>query len=181
MGSIPRLSASGADLTAAILAWFSVGLAAFSVFQYVVRCFYALSDTRTPFRLALVQHGLVVGLGVVLAPTFGVRGLAAAYAVAFLVSAVVAFAAFAKRVGRLPVSSVRPVGAMLVAAVAMATVAAAAVALVRWDGRAVAAPVQSAVGVAVAVAVYPAYLWAFRADADLRTAARLLRRVLGRR
>jgi hypothetical protein len=54
------------------------------------------------------------------------------------------------------------------------------VALLQWGDRSVPAPVLAAVGLGVGVVSYVAYLWALRADADLRALVALARRVLGR-
>ncbi len=179
MAALP-FNQEGADLTAGILAWYGVGLGAFSVYQFVVRGYYSLSDTATPFRLALVQNGVIIGTGLVLAPRFGLRGLAASFAIGFVVSAVVSFSRFARRVGRFPISAVAVVPRMVAAALAMAAVTAAVVAVLGWGGRSLPAPVVSAVGVSVAAASYPAFLWVFRADEDLRALVVLVRRLVNR-
>ena len=179
MRSLP-LTAEGAELTAGILAWFASGLAAFSVYQYVVRSFYALSDTSTPFRLAVLQNSLILAAGFVLTPRFGLLGLAASFVLGFVVVAVVGFSRFAHRIGRVPRSQVAVLPRLAAAAVAMAVVSAAAVALLEWGDRSVPAPVAAAVGLVVAVGSYGAYLWALRADDDLRALVGLARRVLGR-
>lgn len=177
MRSLP-LPDDGAGVTAAIFAWYAVGLLPFSVIQHVVRAYYALSETRPPFRLAVLQYGVVIALGLVASPIFGVPGLAWAYAVGFLVTAVVAFSWFAHRLGVLRYSEVAVLPRMVGAALAMATVVAAVQALLVWGGREVDPYVGSALGVLVGAVAYPAFLWGLRADGDLRALLDVLRRRL---
>ena len=74
----------GATLPIArILAGFALGLIGFSVYLFVLRAFYALQDTRTPFFLNCAENALNIVLAVVLVRSFGVVGLAVAYAIAY--------------------------------------------------------------------------------------------------
>jgi putative peptidoglycan lipid II flippase len=179
MRSLP-LTAEGAELTAGILAWFAAGLAAFSVYHYVVRSFYALSDTSTPFRLAVLQNTLILAAGVTLTPRLGLLGLAASYVVGFSVSSVVGFSRFAHRIGGVPVSRVAVLPRMVAAAVAMAVVCAAVVTVLQWGDRSPPPVLVAGTGGVAGVVAYLAYLWALRADADLRALLRVARRVLRR-
>ncbi len=163
-----------------ILIAYGPGLFAYAVFQYVVRAFYALEDTGTPFRLVAVQQAIVVVLGFVLSSTFGIVGLAVAFSTAYVVSAVLGFRAFALRIGRLPVSAVGVIPRIVAAAVSMAIVVAAVVALLGWGGRELPNLVVAVVGIAVGVGAYLAYLWGLRADGDLQTLVAMLRSRLGR-
>lgn len=174
------LSAEGAEQTARILIAYGPGLLSYAVFQYAVRGFYALGDTRTPFRLVLVQQVIVVLAGWFLAATFGIVGLATSFSIGYVVSAVLAFRAFAQRVGRIPVGMVRVLPRIVAASVAMALVVAAAVTLLEWNGREVPQLLVGVVGVTVGTASYVGYLWALRADDDLQLLVALVRRRLGR-
>ena len=51
----------------AVLRGFGVGLVAFSVYLFLLRGFYAMQDTRTPFIINAMQNGANVVLAVVLA------------------------------------------------------------------------------------------------------------------
>jgi putative peptidoglycan lipid II flippase len=174
------LSDDGAALTSTIFAWFCIGLVPFSVFQHTVRGYYAVSETSQPFRLAIVQYGVVVGLGVVASPLFGIPGLAAAYAIGFVVSAVVAFARFARRLGRIPVGEVRAVPRMAGAALGAATMMAATVTVLQWGSRSPSDVLVAVVAATVGVVAYPAYLWGFGAADDLGRLVAALRRAAGR-
>ena len=176
MRSLP-FTAEGARLTAQLFRYFTLGLLPFSVTQHVVRAFYALAETGPPFRLAVVQYGVVVGLGVVASPLFGVPGLSIAYVVAYAVSGVVAFSWFAHRLGRLRFSEVAVLPRMVGAALAMAAVVAASQALLGWGERSVSAPWACVVGIAAGACAYPGFLWALRADGDLRALLAVARRL----
>jgi putative peptidoglycan lipid II flippase len=88
----------GATLPIArILAGFALGLIGFSTYLFVLRAFYALQDTRTPFFLNCVENLCNIVLAIVLVRSFGVVGLAVAYAVAYSVAAVLSLAVLITR------------------------------------------------------------------------------------
>jgi putative peptidoglycan lipid II flippase len=90
-----------ATTTATTLAMFSLGLPGFCVFLYMIRILQAMQDTRTAFRLYLVENGLNIVLGVALVGPLGVRGLALSLSIAYTAAAVVALAVIRRRVGGL--------------------------------------------------------------------------------
>lgn len=85
--------------TARALSGLSVGLVGFSLYLYALRGFYSHSDTRTPFLINLGQNSLNIVLAVLLASRYDVLGLGLAFAISYLVFAVVAVEAMAKRHG----------------------------------------------------------------------------------
>ena len=85
--------------TARALSGLSVGLVGFSLYLYALRGFYSHSDTRTPFLINLGQNSLNIVLAVLLASRYDVLGLGLSFAVSYLVFAVVAVEAMAKRHG----------------------------------------------------------------------------------
>jgi putative peptidoglycan lipid II flippase len=91
-------SVSG-DLTARTLIAFAAGLPAFSVYLYVMRGFYALRDTRTPFIINLGENTANVVLGLLLVDRYGVVGLAASFSIAYALFAIVAMIALQRRIG----------------------------------------------------------------------------------
>lgn len=117
------LTQQQADVTADVLALLALGLPGFSAFLFLGRCFQARHDTRSLFWWYVVENGVNVVLAVVLHPSLGVRGLAAAYAAAYTVAAVGA-AVHLTRAGAAPpaASTVPAVARTLVAAAAMAGV-----------------------------------------------------------
>jgi putative peptidoglycan lipid II flippase len=70
------------------LAGFSLGLGAFSIYQFVLRGFYAHKDTKTPFKVNVVENLINIVLAILLVGRFGVLGLGLAYALAYVISSV---------------------------------------------------------------------------------------------
>ena len=75
--------------TADTLAAFAIGLAAFSVYLYVIRTFTSMQNTRTPFVLNVVENGVNIATAFVLWEWYGVAGLAWSWTLAYTVGAVV--------------------------------------------------------------------------------------------
>ena len=61
--------------TARALAGLAIGLAAFSVYLFTLRGFYAHQDTRTPFVMNVVENLLNIVLALLLVGRYGVLGL----------------------------------------------------------------------------------------------------------
>jgi putative peptidoglycan lipid II flippase len=122
-GPATHLSGRFANLADAepVLRAFAVGLVGFSTYLFVLRGFYARKDTRTPFRLNVLQNGLNIVLAIVFIGPWGVPGLAWAYSISYLVAAVVSWAVLERVVrGGLRTDLLVPVILRaLVAAVAM--------------------------------------------------------------
>jgi putative peptidoglycan lipid II flippase len=123
--------ADDAPLTADVLQLLAVALVPFSVYLYTLRGFYAQQDTRTPFFVNLAENGVNIVLALALYPALGVRGLALAYAGAYLLAAGLALVLLQRRVG--------PVVAPVVPLAVRAGLAAVALAVV-------AAPIAGAIG-----------------------------------
>jgi putative peptidoglycan lipid II flippase len=170
-----QFSAHDAIVTADTLQAFAISLVPFSVYLYVMRAFYALQDTRTPFFLNAVENGLNVLLAIVLFSHFGVQGLALAWSGAYVVAAVGALVVLRRRIGGVT-------DAVVVRSTVRAGLAGLALAVV-------AAPIASAIGrsspaealLATAVAAvagmlaYVAVLLVLRAE-ELTSLVDLLRR-----
>ncbi|MBI2708645.1 MAG: murein biosynthesis integral membrane protein MurJ [Actinobacteria bacterium] len=143
------------------LAAFAPGLIGFSVYLFVLRGFYARKDTRTPFFLNCVENVLNIVFALILVRPFGVRGLAAAYAIAYTAAAALAGTALIRRTRGFRLDLLRATATRVVAsAAAMAFLAFAL-------GRAIGAEGEDRLLVAVAavtvagVATYGAAIWAF--------------------
>ena len=67
----------------------------------MVRVLQSMQDTRTAFRLYLLENGINIVLGLALVGPLGVRGLALSLSVAYSVAAVVALSVVRRRVGGL--------------------------------------------------------------------------------
>ncbi len=69
------------------LAGLALGLGAFSIYLFVLRAFYAHQDTKTAFKVNVVENGINIVLGVALVGAYGVLGLGAAFAAAYVIAA----------------------------------------------------------------------------------------------
>ena len=94
-------SAQSTDLVAAVLQFFVLGLVPFSLFQLMLRAFYALQDTRTPFMINCVAVGLNIAINIPLFALIGVQGLAAGHAAAYTFGLALQLRALRKRIGPL--------------------------------------------------------------------------------
>ncbi len=86
-----QLSDNSLDTTTSALSAFALGLPGFSAFILCTRALQARRDTRRVFYLYVLENGLNVALALAFYPTMRIRGLAYAYAVAYTVSAAVAY------------------------------------------------------------------------------------------
>ncbi len=164
-----------AALVADTLVGFGVGLPAFSAYLYVLRGYYSLHDTRTPFLINCFENAVNIALALVLYPAFGIPGLAWAFSGAYAVSAVVSMATFSRRIGGLRGRAVGTT-AIRVTLVGLAVAAAtwAVSHVIGWSssGSAILATVA---GVVVAVAVSIGGLAILRVE-ELGELASLFRR-----
>ena len=115
---------SDASATAAALAMFALGLPGFCIFLYMIRVLQSMQDTKTAFRLYLVENAINIATGVVLVHPLGVRGLALSLSISYTLAAVVAVGVISRRIGGLGGEAVaRPIkrvaGATVVMAVAL--------------------------------------------------------------
>jgi len=103
--------------------FYSFGLAGHALIQILARAYYASRDTKTPLALTLVSIGTNITLSVLLAPIYGVNGLALANSIATLAEAalfVVLLAPRARlRLVGLGMSSMKVVATSLLMGIAM--------------------------------------------------------------
>jgi putative peptidoglycan lipid II flippase len=151
-------------LLADSLAMFAIGLLGFSLYLFILRGFYALRDTRTPFFLNVVENGLNIVLAIALEPLLGVKGLALALALAYSASAVLAFGVLRARVGLLGGRRLAlAIGKIAIASGAMAAAVLLVTPLVGSD-EGIGAIVRTVVGVIVGVAVFVVTVVALRTE-----------------
>ncbi|MEA2476674.1 MAG: putative peptidoglycan lipid flippase [Actinomycetota bacterium] len=98
------MQASDVDLVARVLRYFVLGLVSFSLFQLLLRAFYALQDTRTPFLINCWWLAVNIGVNFPLFFWFrsrggGVEGLALGHAIAYTVGTVLLWRALSKKAG----------------------------------------------------------------------------------
>ena len=63
----------------------ALGLGAFSIYMFVLRGCYAHPDTKTPFKVNVVENSINIVLAFVLVDRYGVLGLGLAFALVQLV------------------------------------------------------------------------------------------------
>lgn len=83
-------SESAIVTTGRALLGLAIGLVGFSLYLFVLRGFYSHGDTRTPFLINLAENAINIVLAVALVSRYDVLGLGLAFAIAYLVSAVIA-------------------------------------------------------------------------------------------
>ena len=118
-----EFSASATITTSRALAGLSLGLVGYSIYLFALRGFYAHQDTRTPFLINLVQNVLNIILAFALVRAYGVLGLGVAFAVSYIIGAVVALYVLRIKVRTFPVGNVlKSLARMLAAAAVMGAV-----------------------------------------------------------
>jgi putative peptidoglycan lipid II flippase len=151
-------------LIADSLAMFAIGLLGFSIYLFTLRGFYARRDTRTPFLLNVVENALNIVLALVLEPWLGVEGLALALALAYSISAALAFGVLRGRVGLLGGRRLAlAVGKIAIASAAMGA-AVAVVASQVGSNEGTGAMVRTGAGVVVGVVVFAVGAVALRVE-----------------
>jgi putative peptidoglycan lipid II flippase len=118
-----EFDATAAFRSSQALAGFAIGLVGFSIYLFALRGFYAHNDTKTPFKINLVENIINVVLAIALVPRWGVLGLGLAFAIAYLVSAAWALLILSYKVGQF---DLRPIfssfGRMALASIVMAEI-----------------------------------------------------------
>lgn len=177
-----------------IVTVFMTGLPAFTLFYVLLRGFYALEDTRTPFYVTVAFSAVMLALAFPLFDAMSgggtqVAALALAYSLAYWIGLVIAWILLARRLGSL--ESGRTVWALLrtltaggLAAAAMAVATAAGLARIEqigvldWEARLLLLVTVIVVSV-IGLVVFGAAAWAFRIR-EVSDVLALLRR-MGRR
>ena len=162
-------------LTADILRALALGLPAFSIYLFVLRGFYALKDTKTPFLVNLLENGVNIVLALAVIGALEAPGLGLAYSAAYTAGAALALVLLARRVGRLWSASVAAsVSRTLVASAVMAA-SVYAVTLTIGSAHGAGAILRCGVAVAVGAVVYFGVLVLLRSE-DVDGLTRRLRR-----
>lgn len=156
------LRSSAAHTTADLIALFAIGLPAFSGYLLMVRGYTAMQDTRTPFLVNSLENLLNVVLALALYPSMGVRGLALAFSLAYIVAFVVTAVGLSRRVDGLGRSHVVRSTVRIAIATAIMAGVVAVVDRLAPGGRGVVLAARVLVDVAVGVAVFAGAGKAFR-------------------
>jgi putative peptidoglycan lipid II flippase len=167
--------ANDAALTAKVLQGFAIGLVPFSVYLFTLRGFYSLQDTRTPFIINAIENACNIVFALALFPLLGVRGLAFAYAAAYLVAAVIALIWLTRRIGEILPAPVRATALRSVVGSLALGVVAGLAAVAIGHATTVRAVVAVLVASVAGGAAYIAVLAAMRSN-ELRGLLQVLRR-----
>jgi putative peptidoglycan lipid II flippase len=89
-----------------VLQLFVIGLVPFAVFQLLLRAFYALQDTKTPFLINCGAVALNTAVNVPLFALWGVEGLAAGHALAYFFGVALQARSLSRRIGGLDTARV---------------------------------------------------------------------------
>jgi putative peptidoglycan lipid II flippase len=115
-----KYSPTDALVTSRALAGFALGLGAFSIYLFVLRAFYAHKDTKTAFSVNVVENLINVVLAVFLAGSYGVLGLGASYAIAYVIAAIFVLYVLSNKLRGFPLAEVyQALAKMVIAAVLM--------------------------------------------------------------
>lgn len=95
------VTAASTQLVAGVLTFLVLGLVQFSLFQILVRAFYAMQNGRTPFLINAAVIGINIAINIPMYAWLGVKGLAAGHAVAYTVGVLLLLRSLAGRIGDL--------------------------------------------------------------------------------
>ncbi len=117
--------AASTELFARTFVLMALGLASYASFQQVMRAFYAMQDTRTPWLVNIIAIGAQIAAAFPLFAWLGVPGLGLSHAISYTVGAVVGVAILRRRLGGID-------GARLLRSFARIGVGAAGTGLAAW-------------------------------------------------
>lgn len=146
-----RFDVASTALTTWPLLFVSLGLPVFSMVKIIVPAFYALQDTRTPVKIALISLFMNIGLDAILIGPLTSGGLALATVTAGLFDCVALMIIFHRRYGSFGLRSIAI--SFLKFAVGSVTLAFAAGALINWPGFYAGASSQRIFALAAAIAL----------------------------
>lgn len=112
------MTARSTDLVSEVLAFMALGLPQGAVFMLLIRSFYSMQDTKTPFLVVCWVTGFNILINVPLFSWMGVGGLALGQALANTLGILLLGRALAARIGGLDAQRVRESAARVVAAAA---------------------------------------------------------------
>ena len=154
--------ATDAALVAETVAGFAVGLVFFSSYLFVLRAFYSMHDTRTPFFLNCAENALNLVLAVPLYAWLGIPGLALAFSGAYAGASLLTLAVLHRRIGGIDGRALADTTGRALLPALVATLAGWGVArTLGWSGPGEGA-VTAVVGLVVVGAVYIGGIMALR-------------------
>jgi putative peptidoglycan lipid II flippase len=184
-----NFSQADVPVVAVPLIYFSVGLVGLSMDEILVRCFYALHDSRTPVLVNCANLAFVIGLSVILLDPLGAGGLALAFALGAVGEAPVLLLLLRPRLGglnlqRLGIFTLNVLAASLVTALSALFIYRLGTVILPPAGTGARATVALAVELGAAICVAAVVYFGFSRFLGIDDAVpldRLVRRVLRRR
>src|SRR5699024_9151984 len=82
-----EFSVEDAKITATVLSFFAFGVIGIGVREIISRVFYSLGDNKTPVYNSLIIVGINIALALLLSKVMGIRGIAFATSISFIVGA----------------------------------------------------------------------------------------------
>lgn len=95
------MSSDSSELVARVLQMFALGIFPFAAWVLLLRAFYAMQDSKTPFLLNLIEVGITMALDFPFFWLWKIEGLALAHTLGYVVGSVIASVALARKVGGL--------------------------------------------------------------------------------
>lgn len=92
-------SVEDAKVTALALSFFAIGIIGIGIREIVSRVFYTIMDAKTPVINSIIMVVLNVSLSISFAKTWGIKGLAFATSVSFIVGAILIVYSLKRRLG----------------------------------------------------------------------------------
>jgi putative peptidoglycan lipid II flippase len=179
-----HVTPADASRMALLLSIMVIGLPFFSVVNLMVRAFYAVKDTKTPVRVALVDFLINITISLVLIHWLGVLGIVLASTTAIIAQAILLDRALVRRLPQMHFGPLVPsLAKVLGATAAMAVVVAGGWRGLQALGLGARATDAAAVGALIpaAVAIYGLVLWRLRIEGRNELEAILVRLpVIGR-
>lgn len=178
-----QFTAADTHAMAPLLALFAIGMPFFSMVNLTVRAFYAVKDTSTPVKVAVVDFVVNLGLSLALMRSMGAAGLVLASTTAIIVQTVLLKRALTRKLPEMQFAPLWPsVGKILVATLIMGIVVALGWAGLQAAGLGARTRDGLALGglIPLGAALYGWLLWLLRIEGREEFAA-LVQRFFNRR
>lgn len=94
-----EFSVDDAKITATVLSFFAFGVIGIGVREIISRVFYSLGDNKTPVINSVVIVGINIVLAFLLSKIMGIRGIALATSISFIVGAITLYFSSIKLIG----------------------------------------------------------------------------------
>lgn len=90
---------NGLKLISSVFFMYSIGMIAFGLKEGISKVFYAMQDSKTPMRNAIIGYACNIVLSVILSRTIGIAGIALATSISMFIISVLLFRSLHKKIG----------------------------------------------------------------------------------